>query len=785
VRASVLARVLLQAMLANTDAAPFLHLARFSLAAILLSGALQAAEMEQEVQRLGPPTYYMQDLSRLDRYQKQPPERYDSIPQHPVNRQTYFQWLADAGAFVAIDNPEKHGPYGPRDHMPVLAKFVESGDRKYADACIRMLKAYHTWLKHEVEAKGWHNMYMDEPGYIGLYRRYLGEKGALDPNEPWFRELVLFMNRTVHVWGTKPTEWRGPMHRAQGEGVMKGLAARWYPDAAEAPAWQRYSDNVYQDWWRFRDFPTNDTGYMFGILLPLFLRAELVGDDSFFNDPKARVVWERLMLEVSPDGSVVPYGAHAGWNSMAAARLLMLEMLSAKTRDGRYRYVAHKLMNYLLYQQSRYRENHLLAGRDGAEKLAVAYLLADDSVTPVKPDAGSTVLYRKETLRLADLRNKQAATRFLGSQAQLDSDPDRANICCGLLVSDKTVPSKLVLRSGWGPGDLFALVDLFPRHDPLNVPGILGITRWGAALTSTISSKGESDENRLVIRDLSGNAPRRSNHDRDLGDTYYPDVRIRHFADTKKATFATVEVSNYMGLPVRCTREFAFLKNRFMVVRDVATFEEGFTAEVADVWNSQNIGPQIGKHWANTFMNSPMAYSEALLNPPVDLLVYFVPQPGRRMQVVDRTATDPRSGDVPAQLRYLWQGNVEAGQTLHFTQLLVPHPPSARKTVSVVAGDPKNKDLLGTAGADAIEVLADSAQTSILRCKFTPGRTEWIVLNPAGERVSAGGLETDARVAYLDVTDHKPLSFSVVDTTYLVLEGVDVLRQEARGDVEK
>ena len=53
---------------------------------------------------------------------------------------------------------------------------------------------------------------------------------------------------------------------------------------------------------------------------------------------------------------------------------------------------------------------------------------------------------------------------------------------------------------------------------------------------------------------------------------------------------------------------------------------------LADIWNSQNIGPQVGRHWANTFMNSPMASNKDLFNPPVDLLVYFTPQPGRRSE---------------------------------------------------------------------------------------------------------------------------------------------------------
>ena len=755
-------------------------------AAVAADSTATKEQPSSEVERIGPPTYYMPDTWRNGAAQQRPPEHYYPIPQAKVNRQTYFKWLEDSGHFQYADNVAAHGSYIPRHLMPVLAKFVESGDRKYGDACIAGLKVFHEWMKWEVAENGWHSAFTDEPGYIGLYRRYLSKAGLLDPERDlWFKDLVLLMNRTVHVWGTKETYWRGPMHRAQGEGVMKGLAARWYPDAPEAAEWTGYADLVYQDWWRYRDFATNDTGYMFSILLPLFLRAELIGDDSFFTDPEARKVWDRLMFEISPDGSIVPYGAHGGWNSTAGARILLLEMVAAKTRDGRYRYAAHKLMNYLLYEQERYRENHMLLGPESTEKLAVAYLLADDSVQPVQPDAGSTVLYRKETLRLRNGGNKQMATRFLGPQAQLDPAPDRAHICCGLLMTEKTKPSKLVLRSGWNPGDLFVLVDLFPRHDPLNAPGILGITRWGAALTSTISAKGESDENRLTIRSLSGKGPRRLNKDPDLGDQYYEEVEVPHFADLKKATFATVEVSNYMGFPVRCTREFAFLKNRFLVVRDLATFEEGFAAEVASVFNSQNIGPQLGSHWANTFMNAPIASNIGLRNPPVDLLVYFAPQAARRLQIVDRTAADPRCVDIPAQLRYVWQGDAAPGQTLHFTQVLYPHSPSVKRPPSNAAGDKRNKDLVGTAGADAIETLVDSKDVSILRCKFDAGRVEWVVCNPAGVRVEAGGLSTDARAAYVDVVEGKPPAVSAHDATFIKLDGVELIRREQRQDVEK
>jgi hypothetical protein len=94
-----------------------------------------------------------------------------------------------------------------------------------------MLKDYHRSLNERIEQQGWHHDYMDEPTLIGLYRCYLTEGGLLDPVEDrWFREMVLTMNRHVHVWGTEPTYWRGPMHRAQGEGSnarRNSLPAAW------------------------------------------------------------------------------------------------------------------------------------------------------------------------------------------------------------------------------------------------------------------------------------------------------------------------------------------------------------------------------------------------------------------------------------------------------------------------------------------------------------------------------------------------------------------------------
>ena len=42
---------------------------------------------------------------------------------------------------------------------------------------------------------------------------------------------------------------------------------------------------------------------------------------------------------------------------------------------------------------------------------------------------------------------------------RIDPDPDKANLCCNQTFTDRTVPDKLVLQSGWNPGDFYVLAD--------------------------------------------------------------------------------------------------------------------------------------------------------------------------------------------------------------------------------------------------------------------------------------------------------------------------------------
>ncbi|MCY2990346.1 MAG: hypothetical protein NTY19_21080 [Planctomycetota bacterium] len=770
------------------------------LTALLLAPltALHAAEPE----RVGPPTLFMQDALR---YMQRVPDEYHRqlypIPATPVTRESYMAWIEESGLLDLADTPTK-GLVGPNELLPVLAKLAQTGDRKWGDACVAMLKDFHRALKQEVAAKGWNSEFIEPPAVLPLYRRLLIEHGLLrEPQDTWFRELMLDFTRTLHVWNSPASFWRGPCHRSQQEGVIRGVVAKWYPDIPEAEVWRKYSEQVFADFWEHKDLTENDTGYSMGPTFANMLAGpEARGSDDFITHPEMMKLWERHLAEVTPDGSINPYGPNGGFNSTAGYRLWMFELIAARTGDGRFRFAAHRLMNYLLYQRDALRRDRGSFVRGATQNISLAWLLTDDKVKPVMPSAGSQLLHRKQVLRIG---GKQDAAHYL---KDLDPAPDKAQPCCYLLVLDNDVPSKLVFRSGWNPGDLYALVDLFVGADPLNPGGIIGLTRWGAPFTQAISAKGGSEQNRLVIEDLSGKIERRyrklpvgqigetwGRGGWSKGESASARVTVPVFEDQRHATFALVETSDWEALPVKVTRQFAFIKNRFLVVRDVAAFEASFPARLGPIWNTQNIGPQVGPHYANTFFSQPRGtdnQDNPLNSPTYDLLVWFAPKPDAKLQVIDRTATDPRTAPVPGQLRYVWQADAKAAELQHVTQLYWPHAPYRSRPAANSNMTGAKLEWLGgehasTAGAEGIEALLDTPSTSVLRCKLDKDRVEWVVCNPSGSKINVAGLTTDACFAYLDLLSGKLRAVSVNQATSVKLDTDEILPAGERRNFEK
>lgn len=710
------------------------------------------------VERVGPPKIFS---PRVDRFRFGTTNVADPafypIPTGPVTRDTYLDFLEESGLFGVVDTPAQ-GLAGPQRFMPVLVKYVQTGERRYGEAIIAMLKDWHRATLAEVAARGWTEQFIEEPCFIPLYRKYLIAGGLMAEDDAWFRELWLDYCRNLHVWGSKPTEWRGGCHRAMPEALAKGLAARWYPDAPEAAHWKRYAELGFGDFWKHKEVQQNDTGYFPGpIFMLLACGDQYLGDDRAVTDPGMQRLWRRLMVEVTPDGAVNPYGPNGGWNSTAGFRLFALELAAAKTRNGEYRYAAHKVMNYLRYQAGPIRGDGFLREREVGQHVALAWLFADDSVPPVMPPPGSLWNLRMEAARVPHT-DKAVGERLFGD---IDPDPDKGHLCCSWWLTGKDYPDKLVLRSGWNPGDFFALVELHPVSIPPNPGGIMGLNRWGAAFTQIVTSKGGSVENRLLVEDVAGAATRRHHPDPlridgDWRQGTMPDIRseVTFFEDRPDVTFARVRVRNVDGLPAVYDREFVFAKNRFLATRETLTFEESFQARVAPLWNTRNVGDQIGPHWANTFMGSLVASNGQveMQAPPADLLVWFAPREDCRLQVIDLLAQDARTLACPAQVRYLWEGTPRAGDTLVFTQVYWPHAPSKPSVSSNHAGAKAvyADDLRRTAGASGIRVLRDDPEASVVRIEVEPGTVEWVVFNPRG-----------AAVGFADRQTTKPYEYSV------------------------
>jgi hypothetical protein len=746
--------------------------------AVLVRRRLRAADIDPfapvEGRDIGPDSHFPVDASR---YQTVTPPSLPRKGAGGLGRRSYLEFIPAESSYGirAITNNPDRGVYGVRHATPALAQYDAKPEASAAEAIKRCLHFYETAVRAIVDKKGWHEQYMFDPTLLCLHRKVIAGHGHWSSeDESWFREFYLWMCRTVHVWGNVDSFWRGPMHRATGEAIMRLLALHLYPDIPEAAEWTRYTGLQWNDWWSFRDNPINDINYFHGMIFPLVVGAYLMGRTEVFTDSGMRRFWDRLIEMTTPDGAVVPFGPSWGWNSHAGERMMALEFAATYTRDGRYRFVAHRLFNYLQLQRDVVLSHHIL---DHFSQLgsALAYFVIDDSIAPKSPSAASAVLYHKETLRVQD---KRGAQPYL---ADVDPDPHKAHIDCGLLCTHKTMPFKLCLRSGWQAGDMYMLVDLFPRHEPMNVTGVLGLTRWGSATTCSYSNKDVTNWlNMLRVEDVTGKAPRIRNRDPLLADKYYQTVQVSEFRDHPIATYAAVLVDDYNGFPMSLRREFFFIKNRFVLIRDTAVAQTEFVARIGPGWDTQFVGPQVGACWANTYVQAPITNEHKLHNPPVDLLICHAPKPDRRLQLVD-ASSDPRRETTPFTLRYVWEGALRPGVEHCFSHLLLPTIPVHPDAPAASSLSGENENIMRNGPVRGISALIDTPEQTVWRIRSETDREEWIVVGarrpsvharpdavlPTRLAVDAPPLHTDARLAYVELRAGKIRRSWYVGGSYL------------------
>lgn len=704
-----------------------------------------------------------------DRQAKRDPKTL-TVPYRPVTREDYIKLVRPYAA--GFEHGPDRGQYGPRHALPALAVFARTGDRALGEGIKKTLRHYGRWVDAEIaREKGVFSL--EGATLLAIHFRELRRKGLVTPgDEQWLKQTLLRLRQYEAAWQPGDGLWRGSHHRSVAQGTNHLLAATLYPDEPEAAKWKAYGETVWNDWWQFRDIGINDTSYFYSSLSNILRTADLLNRREMFTDAKARAtVWDRLVHETTPDGVLIPYGSHTGWHGLAGVRIWALELAARATRDGRYRYAASRLMNF--GQARGFSPTHHHWNAMSIEAIALAALACDDSVKPVRPDGGSRVLSRPEIVRLFA---EQVRQRF----------PDAGGVDCEMYMTDRTMPHKLVLRSGWNPGDLFMLVECYPRHDPLNPTAIVALERFSSSFAEMTSEKFISRENAVRIDDLSGKARfvgtagQRGGWPKELPLGYdRMESSVEAFSDHALATHARLKVTNYMGFHAVQTRELLFVKNRFVLMRDETAFDDTFRARAGPVWNTQNVGDKRGQNWVDTWFTAHWYQGHRLYeNAPYDLLLYYAPREGASLTVTDppsqTTLAEPQ-GSALGRLKvtqYAWEGDVRPGDRVQFVSLLLPHAPSV--------------DAASLAGK--IRVIRDEPGVAAVAVSPAPGRWEMALLNRTGKRLTVtgprGSVTTDACALYLDLDGSKPARYMARAATLLQVGDMVLRKAKERGDAD-
>jgi len=683
-----------------------------------------------------------------------------TLPRRPVTRRDYVEFLRPfAKEYEMTPQADQWSwRHGPLRLMPPLAVFALDGDRELGQRVKADLRTFARWVDQCVATNGV-VFCLDASTFCTLCAQELRQRGLLTADdETWVRDLLLKLRQHHPAWaenGPWDGWFRGSQHRSQAQGINNALAAFLYPDEPGAAEWRKIAEVIWGDWWDFRDVGINDMWYFHSSLGNITRAAHILGRKEVFTDPQSRQTFERILFETTPEGGEVPYGASCGYNVVVGSRIVALELAARYTRDGRYRWVAHRLMNNC---QTRDFCRLSPQGTKGLADVAVASLICDDSIVPVKPEPDSKLLTRKEITR--------GGVSF----------PGFAGVDCDMYMTQKVLPSKLAFRSGWEPGDLFMLVECYVRHDPLNPTAIVGLERYGASLAEMLSEKFVCRENAVAIRDVSGTATF-------LGRRPHPgpktlpvgwagmECAVPVFADRNLATHARVDVTHYMGFEATQRREFLFIKNGFILVRDETTFHEPFRAEVGPAWNTQHVGDARGPNWINTWFSAHYFGGQKLFDvPPWDLLVWYAPRESTQLKVLPEQADKVQTESRVFPTRYSWEGEVAAGMTQQFVTVLLPHAP-LRDASPLAAG---------------ITALAD--RPGVAAAQVTQGtRCELAVLNASGaalhlECKAGSPVSTDAHAAYLDFEGNRLRRAQLLQGTSLKIGAETVFHRADRGD---
>lgn len=643
-------------------------------------------------------------------------------------------------------NAGQHGPYYG---LGAYVAFKATGDTNMLEAALGMMRGAHE--AHATGAMTPHWAYMHK-----VVSLFLADPAVPEADKVWLKE---FTPRVLAIlWKTeRPREW-GAFNRALIWGAFLEIGAKLLPDNPAAKEWKAYADFEWESWWPYRDHDENSSDYNASSMMDYLDWAEF-RDPAYLKDPGIARWLERELYQVVPAGAFPGYGDANPWNASCWQWIAVFERAATITRDGRFKWAAHRLLDYATRQIDDLMSYH--AVYDGAaQSCAWAWLYADDTIAEVAPEMKSRVLQRARVVRVDDALRKEMAEK-------------RGITGLYFKLEDGQQPDKLILRAGGDPFAPAGMLELCSDagHHSSSVPNFNSFMHRRSVLLTDLGyfEKGPEYHNVVFIEDLTGIAPEASSEQ----------VSVPAFLAGSQATYAAIRVDNYKGWPALNDRRVLFTGEGPVLVKDLVSFHTPFVARVRQQWQTRDVSPKGGANWVNTciptLIQSGLGLGRGVYrwnNPNWDLLIYFTPQTGRDYEVFDRSLENIWQ-TVPLRVSQRYRGLPEKDKPIHFTSLLWPHTPEMDVEKYV----------------ERIQVIEDTPAVTAFCVRLTDQKVLYLGINDTGEKREFGPVSTDAAafaiVAAGEEKDRKVTYVYALDARTLVAFGKSYQQADAKGSVDK
>jgi hypothetical protein len=520
--------------------------------------------------------------------------------------------------------------------------------------------------------------------------------------------------------------------------LFEQAAARW-----QLPEYRWVAHRLYafsRD--RIRDDPPRDDGMAQGH--PFLMRAYLHADETL--EPQAPTPRrERAFAEIAEPWRAGP-GAPGSHSFVAEAALLAgIELPVAEggpAPDATLRlWRFEESPDFTRVKPPLYASRPVPGAGDGVLRFEPLLALEEGASYTVELDSPAPIGFTGFRALTLEGRGSEVTTRPREARLTRQQAKQRG-YSHNWVFGEGRAPGRLILRSGFEPEDMFALVNLMPlgNHGQPELGAFISLVDEDSTLLIdgpfpyALHQNLPEDESIPMLRRYWGGRSREPG----------TESEVTHFRDGRNATAAWIEFDDPMGWGVRQERRIYFVKNRFIWVRDRFSFPDPMMASTGPLWHVGDIAAPRGKDWFDIYYREPLGNLWKLRNPERYALLYLVPRPGYRSEASAQETLlppkdcDPSASRVAEKCRHgpfyvvsqRHVGEARRGETRWFDTLLVPHGPEL------------------PAKRLAENVTLHRIDEAITALTLEIDGERWTVVDsPDRETVAADGIEVEARYA--------------------------------------